>query len=40
MKLQEISNEFTLRVEIYVRNVVEDVMSSHGLVVNNAISMS
>jgi len=36
---QNILNECTLGVEKYVRNVVDDGMSSHVGVVNNALSM-
>jgi len=34
-----ILNECTLGVEKYVRNVVDDVVNSHGVVVMNALSM-
>jgi len=34
-----ISNKCTLGVEKYVRNVVSDVVNSHGVVVMNALSM-
>ena len=36
---QNTSNECTLGVEENVRNVVDDVVSSHGVFVMNAISM-
>ena len=39
MQSPNISNECTLGIEKYVRNVVSDVVSSHGGVVNNGVSM-
>ena len=36
---QNISNEYTLGVEKYIRNVVDDVANSHGVLVMNALGM-